>query len=81
LGQAGNELPANYLIEISRLTAVIAAEIRVLMDNIGPERLVFGTGMPFKYVDPALVKLEVLEATEEEKDLIRCDNARRLLGI
>lgn len=81
LGQAGNELPANYLIEISRLTAVITAEIRVLMDNIGPERLVFGTGMPFKYVDPALVKLEVLEATEEEKDLIRCDNARRLLGI
>ncbi|MCD6361422.1 MAG: amidohydrolase family protein [Armatimonadetes bacterium] len=81
LGQPDNGLPANYYIGISRLTAVMAAEIRRLMDNLGAERLVFGTGMPFKYADPPLVKLEVLDATEEDKDLIRSGNARRLLGL
>ena len=72
---------AKYYIGISRLTAVMAAEIRRLMDNLGAERLVFGTGMPFKYADPPMVKLEVLDATEEDKDLIRSGNARRLLGL
>jgi len=81
LGEADNGLPENYFIGISRLSAVMAAEIRVLMDNLGPDRLVFGTGMPFKYPDPALVKLEVLDATEEEKDAIRSGNAKRLLGL
>ncbi len=59
----------------------MAAEIRVLMDNLGAERVVFGTGIPFKYADPALVKLEVLEATEEEKEAVRSGNAARLLGL
>ncbi len=81
LGQADNGLPQNYFIEISRLSAVMAAEIRVLMDNLGAERVVFGTGIPFKYADPALVKLEVLEATEEEKEAVRSGNAARLLGL
>ena len=81
LGRPDNGLPENYFIEISRLTAVIRAEIRVLMDNLGPERLVFGTGMPFKYPDPPLVKLEVLEATEDEKEMIRSGNAAKLLGL
>jgi len=81
LGRADNGLPENYFIEISRLTAVMRAEIRALMDNLGPDRIVFGTGMPFKYPDPALVKLEVLEATEESKEAIRAGNAMRLLGL
>jgi len=80
LGQKGSDLPANYVLEISRLSAVLKAEMRQLLDNLGPDRLVFGTGMPFKYPDPALVKLEVLEATEEEKEQIRWKNAARLLG-
>lgn len=81
LGKADGGLPGNYVIEISRLSAVMAAELHVLMDNLGADRLVFGTGMPFKYPDPALVKLEVVDATEEDRDLIRSGNARRLLGI
>ncbi|NCO39294.1 MAG: metal-dependent hydrolase [Armatimonadetes bacterium CG_4_10_14_3_um_filter_66_18] len=79
LGKPGVDLPANYWIEISRLSAVLQAEMRMLLDNVGKSRLVFGTGMPFKYPDPSLVKLEVLEATKSEIEAIRWKNAHALL--
>ena len=81
LGQPDSGLPDNYVMGISRMTAVMAAEMRVLIDNVGAERLVFGTGMPFKYAGPPLVKLEVVDATDDEKDLIRSGNAATLLGL
>jgi hypothetical protein len=37
--------------------------------------------MPFNYPDPALVKLEVLQAGNEDKDRIRWKNAAALLGL
>lgn len=79
LGRPDNGLPSNYFIGMSRLSAVLGAEIRQLMDNLGSDRIVFGTGRPFKYADPALVKLEVLEATDEELESIRWKYAARLL--
>jgi predicted TIM-barrel fold metal-dependent hydrolase len=79
LGQADSKLPANYWIEISRLTALMANEIGQLIRQLGPDRIVFGTGMPFKYPDPVLVKLEVLDASEEVKEQIRWRNAAALL--
>lgn len=81
LGRKESGLPANYSIEISRLTAVLANEIGQLIANLGAERLVLGTGMPFQYPDPALLKLEVLEASEEVKEKIRWRNAARLLEL
>ena len=79
LGRSDNGLPANYYLEISRLSAVLANEIGQLITNLGAERVVFGTGMPFQYPDPSLVKMEVLEASEEDKEKIRWRNAARLL--
>ena len=79
LGRADNGLPANYSIEISRLSATLANEIAALVSRLGAERVVFGTGMPFKYPDPALVKLEVLDLSPEAKEKIRGTNAARLL--
>ena len=38
-------------------------EIGHLISELGADRIVFGTGMPFNYPDPALLKLEVLAAT------------------
>jgi len=81
LGPKDNGLPANYLIEISRLSAVLANELGQLVANLGAGRVVFGTGMPFSYPDPALVKLEVLEASEDDKEEICWKNAARLLGL
>ena len=79
LGQKDNSLPANYSIEISRLSAVLANEIGELVSRLGAERVVFGSGMPLKYPDPALLKLEVLDVPAEVKQMIRGTNAARLL--
>ncbi|MEK7405276.1 MAG: metal-dependent hydrolase [Acidobacteriota bacterium] len=81
LGRENSGLPSNYAIEISRLSAVMANEIGQLVANLGSGRIVFGTGMPFNYPDPALVKLEVLEAGEDVKEQIRWRNVARLLGL
>jgi len=81
LGRKDNGLPSNYAIELSRLSAVLANEIGQLITNLGAERVMFGTGMPFNYPDPALVKLEVLDATEPDKDKIRSRNASAWLRL
>lgn len=81
LGRESDRLPANYWIEISRLTAVLGNELGQLLDRLGPDRLVFGTGMPFTYADPALVKLEVLDATQDVKDKIGGGNAAALFQL
>ncbi|MGD9498522.1 MAG: amidohydrolase family protein [Armatimonadota bacterium] len=81
LGKPDNDLPANYAIGISRLSALMQSEIRQLLDNLGTTRVVLGTGMPFKYPEVALLKVEVLEAGDEEKQAILGGNALRLLGM
>ncbi|MHC4532546.1 MAG: amidohydrolase family protein [Planctomycetota bacterium] len=81
LGRKDNGLPSNYAIGLSRLSAVLANELGQLITNLGAERVMFGTGMPFKYPDPALVKLEVLDASEADKEKIRSENAITWLGL
>jgi uncharacterized protein len=80
LGRAGSGLPANYRIEISRLTAFLDNEIGALIKALGPDRMVFGSGMPFSYPDPALLKLEVLSADPEQKEKIAWRNAAEWLA-
>ncbi len=77
LGRPG--LPENYLIEISRLSAVLDSEINRLIGALGSHRLVLGTGMPFSYPDPALLKLEVLSASSEDKQKMSQQNAAKWL--
>jgi predicted TIM-barrel fold metal-dependent hydrolase len=81
LGRKDNGLPANYSIEISLLTAELGNEIGQLMANLGENRVVFGTGMPFHYPDPALVKLEILDASDAAKEKIRRGNAAALFKL
>ena len=79
LGKKNNGLPSNYAIEICLLSVELANELGQLLANLGEDRLVFGTGMPFHYPDPALVKLEILNAGESVKEKIRQTNAAKLL--
>ena len=79
LGRAGNGLPPNYSIEISLLTALIANEIGRLIQALGEDRILFGTGAPFHYPEAAVLKLEVLDAPDSVKQKIRRANALRLL--
>ena len=81
LGRKDNGLPSNYTIELSRLSAVLANELGQLITNLGVERVMFGTGMPFNYPDPALVKLEVLDASEADKEKVRSRNAMTWLRL
>jgi hypothetical protein len=79
LGRPGDGLPANYRIEISRLTAFLEDELGTLVKALGADRIVFGTGMPFSYPDPALLKLGVLAASPEQKERIAWRNATEWL--
>jgi predicted TIM-barrel fold metal-dependent hydrolase len=81
LGRKDSGLPSNYVIELSRVTALLANELGQLLTQLGPERLVFGTGIPFNYPDAALLKLEVLEASQADKESIRWRNAAKWLGF
>jgi uncharacterized protein len=78
LGRKDSGLPANYWIEISRLSAVMANEIGALVERLGADRIVFGTGMPFNAPDPALVKIEALRMSRSDKDRILWQNAAAL---
>jgi len=81
LGRKNNGLPSNYAIGLSRLSATLANELGQIITNLGAERIMFGTGMPFNYPDPALVKLEVLDASKADKEKIRSQNAIAWLSL
>ena len=79
LGRKGSDLPANYWIEISRLSALMANEIGSLTETLGVGRIVFGTGMPFNAPDPTLIKMEALRLSKQDKDRIFWRNAETLM--
>jgi hypothetical protein len=81
LGRRGGDLPENYAVEISRLTTEFGNEVGRLLDSLGQDRVLFGTGMPFHYPGPALARIEMLQAGEAVKDAIRFRNAERWLGL
>jgi predicted TIM-barrel fold metal-dependent hydrolase len=66
--------------EFSRMATVLQQSIPRLLEALGPERLVFGTGMPLKYGKAALLKLELLEAPPAIKARLAHENMERLLG-
>lgn len=76
---ARSDWSSNYVIEISRLSALLDNEIGQLIRSLGVERLVFGSGMPFSYPDSSLLKLEVLHASAQDKEKIHSQNAAKLL--
>jgi hypothetical protein len=75
------ERPSNCWIEISRLPLFISRELPVLLEVLGASRLLFGTGMPFKYPDPVLLKMDKLGASRSETRAICGENAAELLGL
>jgi uncharacterized protein len=79
LGKKTGGLPVNYCLEISRLTALLDDELGHLIRDLGAERMVFGTGMPFSYPDPALLKLRVMSANEEDRQKIAWKNIAKWL--
>jgi uncharacterized protein len=80
-GRKDGGMPANYWIDVGRMSAVISNELGRLVANLGADRILLGTAMPFHYPDPALLKIEVLDIPEADKERIRWKNAAALLGV
>lgn len=74
-------LPANSYVEISRSSVFIGSEMETLINTIGAGRVVFGTGMPMKYPGPSFLKMEHINTSEENKQMIFGGNLARLLGL
>ncbi|MCC7498177.1 MAG: amidohydrolase family protein [Bryobacterales bacterium] len=81
LGRRQPGLPGNYSIEISLLRSEFENEFGRLIETLGEDRIIFGTGMPFHYPDPAITKLDLLNLTAQAKQKLTTGNAMRLLGM
>ncbi len=83
LGLAADDLPkeASFLVDISRMTALLQRNMQGLLDAAGNDKLAFGTGMVFKAADPALLKLEVLDRGKRVREAIAWRNAAKMLGL
>ena len=83
LGFDGKRLnsDANFLIEISRMTSVLQRNIPALIQTAGAQHLAFGSGMPFKVPEPALLKLECLDTSEAIKRRIAWRNVAEMLKL
>jgi hypothetical protein len=81
LGRKDNGLPENYAVDLTRLNVEFGKEAARLIDVLGEDRLLFGSGIPFHYPGPALAKLEISQISEAVKAKIRSQNAVRWLGL
>jgi len=70
----------DFYVEISRMSSVLRKEAQTLVESLGSERVLFGTGFPFKAPSPAFLKVQALKAGETVKSQIAGLNARRVFG-
>jgi len=75
------KLRERVYIEISRFTSVLQEGIPRMIAAAGPDRLAFGTGMVLKVPTPAILKVEVLNASRKVKEAIAYRNAARALRV
>lgn len=79
LVKQANQLPDNYWIEMSCMESFYGGELGAVKERLGARRIVFGTGICFRYPEPAFVRMEGLDATDEEKAGIFGGNVLELL--
>ena len=74
-GQAGE-----VYFDLSRQPVVFRNQGAQLLGGVGPQRLVFGSGMLLKPPDPALIRLEHLPVEGDEREDVAWRTARSVLG-
>lgn len=74
---------SNLFVETSGrfLLGPPSAGLREVIDAIGPERVLFGTDMPLQYGRAAILKIESLELSRQQKENVMGANAARLLTL
>jgi hypothetical protein len=70
----------DFNIELSRMSSLLPKDIPAIIQYLGPERVLFGTGFPFKTPSPAFLKVNVLDQSDTVKQQILGGNAGRLFG-
>jgi len=70
----------NVYVELSFILTVTLNSVERLTEEIGAEKLLLGTYMPFFYPQCAINRVKKAEINEEERELILWRNASRLLG-
>lgn len=71
----------NLYFEISRFCSVMGQQIQRMSKLIGYERVLFGSGAPFKEITPALLKLQHAALSSKEKNAVAWQNIARILRI
>ena len=54
--------------------------LATLLDTIGVERFVFGTGQPLRLPETSVAKLDLLDLSAEKREAIESKNVRELLS-
>ncbi|MFB3884483.1 MAG: amidohydrolase family protein [Thermodesulfobacteriota bacterium] len=87
LGMLGGN-PVNFLQAFERRenvyfdTALAGSEtVMKFIEKIGPERVLFGSDIPFGTMKPELEKILSLPIEEDNKELILSCNLKRLIGL
>ncbi len=72
--------PENAYFELSRFRCCYGRALDRFVEQVGAGHVLFGSGAPFKEIEPALLKLHHLRVTEAERAMIANSNAERLFG-
>lgn len=70
------QLP-NLYVETSYYT--VHRGIELIVSKVGPQRILFGTGLPLRAPGPALTALQYSLINDKDKGLVAGDNLRRLI--
>ena len=73
--------PANLYVEMSRFMSCYERKLNKFIAAVGADHVLFGSGAPFKEIEPALLKLHHTELSDEERKLISSENAKRLFRV
>lgn len=69
----------NLYIETSRQLSCFTGIFRRIVESIGADRVIFGSGAPFKEVLPSVIKMMDAGFSAEEFEKIACENSKKLL--
>jgi hypothetical protein len=70
----------NLILETSS-TAMTASLVRRCVDEVGEDRIVFGTNMPIDYPGPNIVRITHADITDEARKKIMGENIARIVGV
>ena len=72
--------PANAYFEMSRFQCCFRRTLDKFIQTVGADHVLFGSGAPFKEIEPALIKLHHACLSSDERAAISERNAQRLFA-